>query len=188
MKVSPPYKPLVQMRCCCLPCSILWILHRRGYWIDQESIAKELKIALPKKAIKTFNLKMRVAKRGQGTGACNIIGKDAYLVGKLFKKYSIPLKMTTFKISKIDDPKKFIEDNMKCGNDIMLSFNWKGLGYKCNRGHVVIVSEMSKNALTIGDPSQVNKKFWKVPLEKIVRAMGKGYDGCERGFYIFSEK
>jgi hypothetical protein len=189
LKVIPPYKPLVQMKSCCLPCSILWILHRRGYWIDQEVIAKELRIRLPKRALSLFNEKMLVARRKGSTGACNIIGKDAYLVDDMFRKYRIPLKMTTFKISKVDNPEKFISDNMRKGNDIMLSFNWKGLGRKYNRGHVVVLSEISpKNIITIGDPSQVNCKFWKVPLNRIVKAMGKEYDDNERGFYIFSEK
>ena len=189
MKVNPPYKPLIQMRSCCLPCSILWILHRRGYWIDQESIAKELKLRFPKKAAILFNEKMLVAKKGQGIGAKNIIGKEAHLVGSLFRKHKIPLKMTTFRISKVGNPRKFILDNMRRGNDIMLSFNWKGLDRKHNQGHVVVLSEISpKDILTLGDPSPMSANFWKVPLDRIIKAMGMEYDGCERGFYIFSEK
>jgi hypothetical protein len=189
LKLNPPYKPLVQMKLCCLPCSVLWILHRRGYWIDQERIAKELRIRLPKKDMKLFNEKMLLRKKRESPGACQIIGKDAYLVDRMFKNHRIPLKMTTFRISKVDDPKKFVTYNIRKGNDIMLSFNWKGLGGKHNRGHVVVVSEITPGGIvTIGDPSQVNSKFWKVPLSRIVKAMDSRYDGHERGFYIFSKK
>ena len=98
--------------------------------------------------------------------------------------------MKPFKISKIENPKKFIVGNIKKGNDVMISFNWKGLGYKKNWGHVVVISEMDtkKDVVTLGDPSFNQPKFWKVKLSRLVKAMNPKHDSVERGFYIFSKK
>lgn len=179
------------MRWCCAACAILWILHRRGYWIEQEGIAKELKIRIPKKDFKLFKHKMLTTRVKKDYGAPNLIEKDAYLVDKLFRKYKIPLKMTPIKISKIKDPRKLIIENLKKGNDIMIAFNWKGLGHKGNWGHLAVISgiiEKEDPIIIIGDSSEKKPKFWKVKLSKLVKAMNGKYDKTERGFYIFSKK
>lgn len=187
LKPSPQYKPLVQMKYCCAACSILWILHRRGYWVDQEIIAKEIGIKIPKKFQKLFRVKMKTTRKRSEYGAPRLIAKDSHLVNRFLKKYKIPLKMTPFKISKIKDPKKFIIDNLKKGNDLMLSFHWRGLGKRWNWGHVCVLAEFdtARNIVTIGDPAYNMPKFWKINLHKLVRAMSSEWDGRERGFYVF---
>ena len=96
--------------------------------------------------------------------------------------------MIPFKISKVGNPKEFIIQNIKKGNDIMLSFHWRGLGLK-GMGHIVVLTEIDdkEDIITIGDSSLNQPKFWKVKLTKLVKAMSSKYDGCERGFYVFEK-
>ena len=187
--MKPKYKPLVQMRGCCGPCAILWILLRRGFWVDQEKIAKELKTRVFKRDLKLFPEKMLTTGKKGDLGLPDIIGKDTYLVNRFLKKYKIPLRMTPFKISKVKNPKEFIVENLKKGNDIMVSFNWKGLEHKRGWGHIVVISEIDtrKDVVVLGDPGQNQPKFWKVKLNRLTKAMSSKYDGAERGFHIFSK-
>ena len=190
IKVKPKYKPLVQMRGCCFPCSFLWILFRRGFWVDQEEIARELKTRVFKKDLKLFSKKMLLTRKMGDLGVPDIIGKNAYLAHKFLRKHRIPLKMTNLKIGRVKDPKGFIIKNLKKRNDIMLSFNWKGLGRKNNWGHIVVISELDteKDIVVLGDPGYDRPKFWRVKLNRLVKAMSPKYDGVERGFHIFSKK
>jgi len=190
IKHKKPYKPLVQMPWCCAACAILWVLHRKGYWVDQEVIAKEIKIKIPAKEKNKFTVKLKTCRKEEDCGAPNIIGKEYNLINKFFKKHKIPFKHTPYKISKIKDVKQFIIDNLKKENDIMFSFCWRGLGKPWNWGHVVLLSEFDTktNEILIGDPSPKHPKFWKAKLDKITHAMLPKWDKEERGFYIFSRE
>lgn len=189
VKVNPPYKPLTEQPYCCGPCSFQWILLRRGYWIDQEEIAEYCKLKVPRKLKKLFvrNIKIAKSKKEEGTS----VEKIHIYLKKLLKYKKIPLAVTKHTISKIKDSKKFIIENLKTGNDIMLDFACKPFPeYEFpHGGHVCVVVEFDtdKNILTLGDPAFYKPKFWKVPLQKIVKAMDSKWDGHERGFWIISE-
>lgn len=187
-KVKSDYKSLTQMKWCCAACAVLWILHRRGYWVEQADIAREIKIRIPKKDLKLFSAKMAITRKRNDYGAPDLIGKDAFLINQFLKRHKIPLKMNSWKIGLIENPKKFIVENIKKGNDVMLSFHWRGLGLK-GKGHVAVLAEIDdkENTVIIGDSAINRPKFWKVKLDKLVRAMSAQYDHCERGFYIFEE-
>jgi len=189
LKVDPPYKPLVQMYHCCGPCSFLWILHRRGYWVDQEEIAWYCKLVIPKSAANKFTRRFKIAKKKEDEGTSP--EKMHIYLNKLLKDKKIPLKVEYYSINKVKDPKTLIIENLKAGNDIMLDFACKPFPeYKFHGGHVCVVAEFDtkKNILTLGDPAWARPKFWKVELDKITKAMDKKYDGHERGFWIVSEK
>lgn len=185
IKVKPAYKPLVQLPYCCGCCAFLWILHRRNYWVDQEELAWYCKLKIPRKEAKNFVRKMRIAKLKKEVGT-SPEKMHIYLNGML-KDKKIPLKVERYAISKIKNPKEFIIKNLKAKNDVMLDFSCKPFPkYEISWGHVCVVAEfdMNKEMLTLGDPSWLQPKFWKVPLKKIVKAMDKRYDGHERGFLI----
>lgn len=189
LRVNPNYKPLVQMRWCCAACAVQWVLCRRGFWVDQEIIAKELDTKIPKNLAKLFSTRLKTCKRKKDCGTMCFANKKSTLVNDFLKKYRIPLKHRTFLISEIKNPKEFLIENIKSGNDILLSFNWKGIGKRWNWGHIVLISEFNTkiNELTLGDPSQENPKFWKIKLNKITHAMLPKWDKIERGFYIFRQ-
>ena len=191
LKVNPPYKPLVQLPYCCGVCSFQWILFRRGYWADQEEIAWYCKLKILKKDSKKFVRKMRIAKSKKEWGTS--VEKFHIYANELLRKKKIPLKIEHHFISKIKNPREFVIKNLKAGHDIMLDFHWFGLGKKdksWNCGHACVISEFdsNKNILTLGNPSQNQPKFWKVSLNKIVKAMDKKYDGHERGFWIINKR
>lgn len=189
IKVNPPYKPLVQMTYCCGPCAFLWILHRRGYWVDQEEIAWYCKLKIPKKEAKKFVRKMRIAKSKKDDGTS--VEKLHIYLNKMLKDKKIPLSIEKYPISKVKDPKKLLIENLKTGNDVMFDFACKLFPqYQYHGGHVCVVAEFDpqKEILTLGDPGGSRPKYWKVNLKKIVKSMDKKYDGHERGFWIIKSK
>ncbi len=190
LKVKPPYKSLIQMKWCCAACSVLWVLHRRGYWVDQEVIAKEFNVKIPPELKELFTVRLKTRKKKENCGATVLIERDSKTLNRFLKKYKIPLKCKTFLISDVKDARKLVIDNVKAGNDVLLSFCWKGLGINQNWGHVSVIAEFNTktNEVTLGDPSPKRKKFWKIKLNKLTHAMLPKWDKEERGFYIFSKK
>jgi len=189
IKVKPPYKPLVQMPYCCGCCAFLWILNRRGYWIDQEEIAWFCKLKILKRDAKIFSRKMGIVKSKKDAGTSP--EKMNVYLNKMLKVKKIPLEVKKYFISQIENPKQLILENLKSGNDIMLDIACKPFRqYTFPGGHVCVVAEFNpaKEVLTLGDPGQRQPKFWKVSLKKIVKAMDKKYDGSERGFSIIKPK
>ncbi len=186
IKIKPPYKPLVQLTYCCGPCSFLWVLYRRGYWIDQEEIAWYCKLKVPKKEAKKFVKKMKIVELKKDAGT-SVERLHIYL-NKMLKYKQIPLKVEKYSISKVKNHQEFIIKNIKTGNDIMLDFACKPFPeYEFSHGgHVCVVAkfDVDKEIITLGDPSWEKPKFWEVPLKKIIKAMDKKYDGHERGFWI----
>ena len=182
IKVDPPYKPLVQMPYCCAPCVFLWVLHRRGYWIDQEELVRYCKVRVPRKSAKAFMENINISKKIRG------VNKDFGLnIAKLLKEKELPFVIETIFISKVKDPKNLITENLKKGNDIILCLHSKPFKrYTFNNGHCLVISAFDTEAekLTLGDPSQINSKFWEVPLNNVINAMSKKYDGKERSFFV----
>jgi len=103
MILTPEYKPLVQMPYCCGPCSFLWVLHRRGYWIDQEEIAKATRLKIPKEYQKRFRLKMLVAKEPKDNGIKP--GTFHTYLNRLLKKKKISLNVKRYSISEDKPPR-----------------------------------------------------------------------------------
>ena len=191
IKIKPMYQPLVQMPYCCAACVLQWILHRRGYWVDQEIIAKELKIKIPKKHQKSFSVKLPLCKTAKDAGPTLGPLKDVKIINNIFKKYNICLTAKAYPISKIKNPQKIVIENLNVGNDLIAIFHWKGLKKKkWNWAHRTVVAEFNtkNNIVTLGDPGYDTPKYWKISLNKLIIAMNKKYDGWERGFYIIKSR
>lgn len=189
-KINPPYIPLTQQRLCCVPCAVQWVLLRRKLkMFSQEEIGKALDLTIPKKHKKLFIENIKIAKkpkRGYGTKET-----DGSKINKFFRKHKIPLKVKKVFHSKIKDPVKLIADNLKKGNDLMILTYMSVVKSKEKYGHALLVSEIildRKPKLVLGDPSFLNKKFWEVDLDKVIRGMDKRFDGEERGIYVFSKR
>ena len=89
LKAKPAYKPLIQMPWCCTACSMLWALHRRGYWVDQEIIAKDFDIKIPPEFKKIFSVKLKTRKKKEDCGALVFMDKKGTLIKKFLKKHKI---------------------------------------------------------------------------------------------------
>lgn len=191
VKINPPYISLTQQRLCCVPCAIQWILLRRGLPLfEQETIGKALGLTVPKKFTRLFMGKVRTRKkkplRGWGTQA-----KTEAAINAFFKKHRIPLRATRIPYSKIPSPAELIAENLKKGNDVICITHMSAIDPKKKFGHALLATEiiLGKNpTVIVGDPSFKEKKFYAVPLKKIMRGMTKEVGGVEREMYIFEGK
>lgn len=181
MKVE--YKPLTQQYRCCGPCAFQWILLRRGFWVDQEEIAWHCRLKVPKDRLNRFTRKMLVAEKKEDEGT---ITKDFHiLLNKMLKEKNIALTVEFHPITTVDNPSELIDTNMQQGNDLMVAFSCKVFPeWNSILGHVCVIVGFDGKTLTLGDPSLVRPKFWDAPLDKIIGAMDKKFDGHERGFWV----
>ncbi|KPJ54961.1 hypothetical protein AMJ47_02750 [Parcubacteria bacterium DG_72] len=173
----------------CGCCAFLWVLHRKGYWIDQEEIAQRCNLRVPKRDLKKFTRKIKVAKSKKNVGTSP--ERMHIYLNRLLRAKRIPLIVEKYPISKIENPKEFVVNNLRVKNDIVVSFSCKPFRqYKFSWGHVCVISgfDLKKEELTLGDPGQNQLKYWKVSLKKITKAMDKKYDGSERGFLLVKAK
>ena len=161
------------------------ILRRNLGWIDQEQIAKEMGAAIWKDAIISFNEKLKIAKTAKDAGV-SLKGFKEAKIKKFFIKHKLPLKAEVFYVSGIKDVKKFIADNLKKGNDVMLNIHMKHFDKKKKYGHFTLVSELNGDKVTMCDPTRTHKSFWKADVNEVVKSMGKQFDKKERGFVIFT--
>jgi hypothetical protein len=193
VRIKPNYIPLTQQKYCCLPCCIQWVMLRRGLnLISQDEMAKDLGVVIAPEDQRLFNIKMKVAKKlPQGKLG---YGTWVYKIPQFLKKHKIPLTVTRVYPSKIDNIQNFLCENLKCGNDIIVSFNvaaYAKPGSGVNYGHsCVIDSVMVKNKnviVTLGDPAYSHRKFFDIDLQKLLDGMSTKY-GEEKSFKVFHGK
>jgi hypothetical protein len=190
--IRPAYTPLTQQKLCCVPCAVQWILLRNKLPIfTQEEIGIALELTVPKKYLQFFGPGVKTAKkkplRGWGTKGSN--NADTY--NNFFKKHKVPLKATYIPLSKLERPAETIAANLKKGNDVMIITYMSLINPKQKWGHALIAAEieLGRNPkVTVGDPNYISRKFYKVPLSKIIKGMAKEVGRLERGIYIFKKK
>ena len=192
IKVKPPYISLTQQKLCCVPCAIQWILLRRGLkLVEQEAMGKALDLVIPKKHQHLFLTKIKTSKKESRYGVNNSEEKQ---LNRFFVNNKINLKVRKIYYSEIGDIQnvtKIISENIKRGNDIMVTSYMSPVKRTEKYGHALLVSEIilnSKPKIIVGDPSYLKKKFYEVDLGKIVKGMSGEFDGDERAIYIFSKQ
>jgi hypothetical protein len=189
MNIEPKYKHLVQKPQFCFPTIVSMVCLRKGYWLDQEDIAKDLGIKVTKKVSKSFNYKFEIAKNILEAGY-DVGSIDVKKLNTIFKKHKIPIIAEFKKISEINDVDEFILENIKNNNDLGMLFLWKAFGKKVDYGHYVLVlSYNSKTKIVeVCDPaSEGTKSFWSSKISKFMSGMSSKWDGKERGFIIFKD-
>jgi len=164
------------------------ILRRNLGWVDQEEIAKDLGVRIGRHQVDSFHIKLKIAK-GKDEADRGIILKEfkQKKVQDFFKKHKIPLKVSVFYKSEIEDVKFFLGTNLKEGNDVMANIYNRTFHLEKDWGHLVLVSEVGGDEVTLCDPGPKNKSFWQTSLKKLIGSMDKRYDGLERGFVVFSK-
>ncbi len=186
IKINPPYKHLVQKPGLCGPCCLQMILLRRGLkWIDQEEIAYTLKtpIYFKDKDINMYKLPIVNDQKVVGNYLKDLEGE---YIKEFFKKFKLFLESKVYYISEIDDPQKFIYNNLKSGKDIIINFWFKPLK-SGDYGHFMLISEIVGDKIKLCDPANQNhKSFWWISLSKAIEGMSKEFDGKERGFAVVS--
>lgn len=162
---------------------------RKGYWLDQEDIAKELNIKITKDVSKSFNYKFRITKNILEAGY-DVQNINIKKLDNIFKKYKIPITTEFKKISEIKNIDKFIINNIKKNNDLSMLFLWKAFGHKVSYGHYVLISSYNINTkiVEVCDPAFGKmKSFWSSEISEFIYGMNDKWDGKERGFLIFKD-
>jgi hypothetical protein len=165
---------------------------RRGMkLISQDEMAKDLGVVIAPDDQRLFNIKMKVAKKlPQGKFG---YGTWTYKIPQFLKKHKIPLDVERYYPSKIGDVKNFLCENLKAGNDIIVSFNMAAYakpGSGVNYGHSCVIDSITtknKNVIvTLGDPAYSHRKFFDIELQKLLDGMTKY--GEEKSFKVFTKK
>ena len=97
--------------------------------------------------------------------------------------------MEYYKRSKIENSVDLISSNLKKGNDVMIITFMSTVNRYRKYGHALLVSEImlgKKTELIVGDPDFFSPKFYKVPLNNLLKGMSAKIGKVERGIYIFS--
>ena len=190
MKIEPKYKHLVQKPQLCFPAIVSMVCLRKGYWLDQEDIAKELNIKVTKEDSQAFNHKFEIAENILEAGY-DVQNINSDNLNKIFKKYKIPIIVEFKKISEIEKLDEFIINNLTNNVDIGMLFLWKAFGKEANHAHYVLISayDENKKIVEVCDPASRNlKSFWTAEISTFKLGMDKKWDGKERGFFIFKDK
>lgn len=180
------YKSIKQKPYCCVPACISMILDRRKIKHgSQEEIGYELGLIVSKEKAHLFT-EARTGKKpvaGYGTQ----VNKKKYSVNNYFSKNKIKLKEAYYPSEKIKDIKKFIVENIRNNNDLIVCFNNKKLYGEEDFGHVSLIQNINNNSITLIDPENNVPNKRKVNLQKLVDAMK--YHGRKNrgGFWIISE-
>jgi hypothetical protein len=193
IRIKPNYIPLTQQKYCCLPCCVQWIMLRRGMrLISQDEMARDLGVVIAPEDQRLFNIKMKTVKKlPKGKSG---YGTWTYKIPEFLKKHKIPLTVKRFYPSKIDNVKDFLIENLKNGNDIIVSFNIAAYARPesgVNYVHSCIIDSItakSENVIvTLGDPAYSHRKFFDISLEKLLQGMSTKY-GKEKSFKVFFGK
>ena len=183
---KPFYKPIKQKPYCCVPACIFMVLDRRKIKHgSQEEIGCELGLVVPKGKAQFFT-KIKTGKKpiaGYGTQ----VNKKKYSINNYFFKNNIKLKEAYYLLEEIKDIKKFIVENLKSGNDLIVCFDSKKLYGIGDYGHVSLIQNINNSIITLIDSENNVPNKRKVNLQKLVDAMkchGKEKRG---GFWIISE-
>ena len=183
---KPFYKPIKQKPYCCVPACISMILNRRKIKHgSQEEIGYELGLIISKEKVHLFT-KVRTGKKpaaGYGTQ----INKKKYSIANYFSKNKIKLKEIYYPIEENKDIKKFIVENLKSGNDLIVCFDNKKLYSEGDFGHVSLIQNINNNIVTLIDPEKSVPNRRKVKLQKLVEAMKYHSKKKRGGFWVISE-
>jgi hypothetical protein len=178
MKIK--YKHLIQKPSFCGPTSLQMVLFRRGFWTDQEELAKKLKAKIRNKNKDKYTLDFEVD------------NKDAGMPLERFSEANdllddCKLKAKVIFFDEIENIKELITENLSKGNDIIINFHRGQYDSKKSWGHFALISAIENDEIEICDPSYEDKSYWKTSIEELMRAMSDEIDGKMRGIVIISE-
>ena len=159
-------------------------------WVDQEKIAFELGAGIKKERKDIYMLKYKIV-RDEKSVKMGVSLKDMNKgLNTLFRKHKLKLRSEIFHTSQITNPKEFIADNLRPGNDMIVDFWLRQKPPKKGVGHFVLISEIDtkNNKITVCDPNYDSKAFWKISIDEMIQLMDKSWDGNERGMIVIKRK
>jgi len=187
MNQKPPYKFITQLPHCCCPACLTMILNRRKIKHDsQEEIGNQLGLVVSPKNAHLF--KNAIVKEDPEKEYGTQTHKEEYSINKFFQKNNIKLKETYYPVETVNNPKEFIIDNLKNGNDIMVCINNRIL-YGEGHGHLSLIQSINDDEITLVDPKINKPKIRIVKLTKLLESMRVEYHQKIKrgGFWIIAE-
>lgn len=163
-----------------MPACIQMILHRRKLpTLPQTDIAYDLGIILPPKDrhLLPKSHKGRKPKAGWGTR----INLKRYSLTAFFKKRGYLLKETfqsAKKFSATKQFKKFLLDNIRKENDLLICFNYPMLyRIKGSWGHASLIEKVEDDKVILRDPNPKHKEAREVLLDDLLAALKNHHHG-----------
>ena len=188
-KIHPEYIAMTQQPYCCLPTCVQMILYRRGLQLlEQEIIGIDLGLKIPKEELHNFE-NVSIGKRppaGWGTR----INVKKYNLNGFFKKRGYPLESAYFSVEDIKSVPRFIANNLKQGNDILICFQYGRLyNVDIKDGHASLIEEIDDKKIILVDP-QANKKRRIVNFDDLIESivLHKRRNVKLGGFWVISKK
>lgn len=183
LKINPGYKHLVQKEDFCGAACIQMALFRKGVFIDQEELAKDLGIRIARKHRNLYIKKFRQLPNNHGHLGINLDDFKSNKMKKILRKYGLVCDIAY--LNKIDNHREFIIENIRKNNDIMTNIYLKPIR-NVDTGHYVLISEFDNrnDVVTICDPSFSSKSFWNITLEDLLNSMSYKWTGKYRGFLV----
>lgn len=152
-------------------------------------MARDLGVVIAPEDQRLFNMKMKVLKKlpknKQGYGTWT------YTIPQFLRKHKIPLVARRYYPSKMNDVKKFLCENLKNGNDIIVTFNTASSakpGSGINYVHSCVIDSVTTKKqgviVTLGDPAYTHRKLFGIELQRLLHGM-TDY-GEEKSFKVFT--
>lgn len=180
------YKHISQKPYCCVPACVQMILHRRKLPILlQTDIAYDLGIILPPKDRHLLPKSYKGSKPKAGWGTR--INLKKYSLAAFFKRQGYSLQETYYSAKRFNSKKqfkKFLSDNLKEKNDLLICFNYPSLyRMKGSWGHASLIEEAKKKYVVLRDPNPKHKDARKVLLNDLLTVLKNHHNG---GIWVIS--
>ena len=174
---------LIQKKSLCGAACLQTILFRKGIWIDQETLAKKLKINILEKYKHAYSIKFPTVK------------KENSLLGIDLKNFSSKSFKTYLKKFNLNSEVHFYENEtilniiisaLKSDQDIIVNLKLTTFYPESKTGHYVLIKSFDtrKNIISFQDPDFENKSTWKCSAKKFLESLSNKYDGETRGICI----
>jgi len=189
ISITPKYNPKTEKEYCCVPAVLQMIHDRRGLkYASQDEIGYQLGLIVPKEKVHLYSkaLTGRMPKSGWGTQT----NKKQYSINNYFVKNNLPLKLTIHSVQEIESVSKFVIQNLKKDNDIIICYNSQLLFGSGDIEHVSLIEgiDTENNELTIVDPAIGVPKIRKIKLSKLIQVLESYRISKIGGFWIVSRK
>jgi hypothetical protein len=184
------YIPLTQQRWCCVPTCIQMVMLRHQIpLMPAELMGYYMGLVVPPEELKFFWNGRTGEKPKSGYGTQK---KKEYDPNMVFKKFSIPLKMTWSLIDKFPDIKSlntYLSKVESKNMDIFVCCDWGTLfDDNYHGGHVCVIDRvyLNKSEIRIIDPEYKAPKWRIIKIDKLFEAMKFHGKDNSAGFWELS--
>jgi len=168
------YIPITQQQYCCAPACLQMVMQRLDVpMIEQEDIAYEMGLAVPKEEAHLFKRVRSTSLPSKSWGTRNHTKR--YCIDNAFNRLNVPIKARYYlseDIISIADLKQMLEDLQVEGVDILIAFSYHELwGGDGNTSHVCVFNSIEGTKVHLIDPDQDVPKYRTVYVKDLFRAI-----------------